>query len=270
MNKTFETEEYVIHYRKIGEGQIVVLLHGFGEDSRIWDAQIAYLQSSCMLIVPDLLGTGESKWKESNAQNSILSIEYLASTIAAILEAENCTNCIVLGHSMGGYVTLALAEKHPHLLKAIGLVHSTAFADSELKKETRLKSIAFMQEHGAEAFLKTSIPGLYAPAFKEANSLQIEAHLQAAATCSLVSLIGYTESMRARPDRTKVLRDTQMPVLFVMGTEDMAAPINDVLLQCHLPLVSYIHILEAVGHMGMVEQPEKLNAILQGFIMRMK
>ncbi len=270
MNKTVETEEYIIHYRKIGEGQPVVLLHGFGEDSHIWDEQITFLQSSSTLIVPDLLGTGESKWKNEHDQNARLSIEYLASTIATILEAENCANCIVLGHSMGGYITLAMAEKYPHLLKAFGLVHSTAFADSELKKETRLKSIAFMKEHGPEAFLKTSIPGLYATAFKEANPLKIEAHLQAAVSCSLASLIGYTESMRNRADKTDVLRKTKMPVLFMMGTADIAAPLNDVLMQCYLPLVTYIHVLEGVGHMGMVEQADQMNAILQGFIMRIK
>ncbi len=270
MNKTIEADEYIIHYRKIGEGQPVVLLHGFGEDSGIWDDQINFLQTTCMLIVPDLLGTGQSDWKNAQANNTQLSIEYLALTIAAILEAEKCTNCLVLGHSMGGYVTLTLAEKFAHLIKAFGLVHSTAFADNELKKETRLKSIAFMEHNGAAAFLKTSIPGLYATAFRDANPLKIEAHLQAAANCSLASLIGYTESMRSRPDRTGVLHNIKMPVLFVMGTEDLAAPINDVLQQCHLPLVSYIHILENVGHMGMVEQPEKLNAILQEFIMRMK
>jgi pimeloyl-ACP methyl ester carboxylesterase len=268
MKKTFETAEYIIHYRKIGEGQPVVLLHGFGEDSHIWDAQIDALQHICCLFVPDLLGTGESKWKNENVQNPTLSIEYLASTIAALLAAENGTNCIVLGHSMGGYITLALAEKQPQLLKAFGLIHSTAFADSEAKKETRQKSIAFMQANGAMAFLKTSIPGLYASAFREANPLKIEAHLQAAANCSLVSLIGYTESMRDRPDRTIVLANAQKPVLFVMGTEDIAAPLNDVLKQCYLPRVSYIHILANVGHLGMVEEPKKMNAILQNFIMQ--
>jgi pimeloyl-ACP methyl ester carboxylesterase len=46
----------------------------------------------------------------------------------------------MLGHSMGGYITLAFAEKYPSLLTAFGLIHSTAFADSEEKKKTAKKA----------------------------------------------------------------------------------------------------------------------------------
>jgi pimeloyl-ACP methyl ester carboxylesterase len=72
--------------------------------------------------------------------------------------------------------------------------------------------------------------------------------------------------MIARPDRTEVLKKTKLPVLFIMGREDQAVPMEDSLKQCHLPEISYVEILENSGHMGMVEEKEAVNKFLVDFI----
>jgi pimeloyl-ACP methyl ester carboxylesterase len=64
-----------------------------------------------------------------------------ADCIHALLRHENISSCIMLGHSMGGYITLAFAEKYPLLLTGLGLIHSTAFADSEEKKKNRARAL---------------------------------------------------------------------------------------------------------------------------------
>jgi pimeloyl-ACP methyl ester carboxylesterase len=69
-----------------------------------------------------------------------------------------------------------------------------------------------------------------------------------------------------RPDRTAVLKESAVPVLFVMGRHDVAVPLQDGLKQCHLPQLSYIHILENAGHMGMIEEKEAANRILTQFV----
>lgn len=116
----------------------MVLLHGFGEDSQIWNTQVSFLQEHCQLLVPDLPGSGKSLLltNKNNASN-VVSIEDYADVIAALLAAEKITSSIMLGHSMGGYITLAFAEKYPDKLQSFGLVHSTAFADNEEKSHAR-------------------------------------------------------------------------------------------------------------------------------------
>ena len=130
-----------IHYKLVGKGTPVLLLHGFGEDSSIWNEQIKALENNCLLIVPDLPGTGASEWnnvnsKGSMANPSLFTIDQLSESVYAILQNEHISQCYLLGHSMGGYITLAYAKKYSTTLKGFGLIHSTAFADSEEKKRT--------------------------------------------------------------------------------------------------------------------------------------
>ena len=67
----------------------------------------------------------------------------------------------LIGHSMGGYITLAFAEKYPEILNAFWLFHSSAYADDDSKKETRKKGIEFIKNNGVAAFVKTSAPNLF-------------------------------------------------------------------------------------------------------------
>ena len=83
---------------------------------------------------------------------------------------------------------------------------------------------------------------------------------------SVTALQQYYTAMMNRPDRTHALRNSEVPVLFVIGKEDVAAPIGDVLQQVHLPKIAYIHILETTGHMGMWEAPDELNNFMLEFI----
>lgn len=167
---------------------------------------------------------------------------------------------------MGGYITLALAEKYPEHLNAIGLFHSSAYADSEEKKAVRRKGIEFIQQHSSFEFLKTVIPNLFSPASKDEMPESIDAFIQQQNNFSPAALLSYYEAMMQRPDRTDVLKKAKFPVLFIMGKYDNAVPIDDVLKQCHLPEKSYIHILEKSGHMGMMEEPELANLILKDFL----
>jgi pimeloyl-ACP methyl ester carboxylesterase len=263
---TFRSKK--LFYRSIGDGPAVVLLHGFGEDGSIWKNQFNALPHS-KLIIPDLPGSGRSQMMED------MSMEGLAEAVKEIILHETAElffkegephSVIMIGHSMGGYVTLAFAEKFPEMLKGFGLFHSTAFADSEEKRQTRRKGIEFMEKHGAYAFLKTSIPNLYSPVTKEENSSLIEQQIEASRNFSSAALVSYYVSMIQRPDRTSILQQTHLPVLFILGKYDNAVPLQDGLKQASLSNLSYIHILEKSGHMGMIEEREETVRILKDYI----
>jgi len=259
--KYFNTD---IAYRVEGMGQPVVLLHGFGEDSTIWDKQLAFLKDKCQLIIPDIPGSGKSSMLEGLSQ--AISIGDYAVCIQALLLHEKIDQCILLGHSMGGYIALAFEELYPNLTTGFGLIHSTAYADNEEKKKTRQKAIEFMEQNGAFAFLKTAIPGLFAEQFKTEHPEIVDQLIESSRQFSKEACQQYYTAMINRPDRTSVLKNSKVPVLFIAGTEDNAAPAKDILQQSNEPLVSYIHVLDGVGHMGMLEATEKINQYILDFI----
>ncbi len=248
-----------ISYRTRGKGPLVLLLHGFAEDGTIWKGQYDLFPRH-RLVVPDLPGTGDSELLEE------ASMESMAAAIKAVMDAEGAEKVILIGHSMGGYVALAFAERYPEALQALGLFHSTAFADSEEKKETRRKGIRFIEENGPAQFLKTTTPNLYSPRSREEHPEWIAEHLAATHNFSADSLVTYYMAMIDRPDRTAVLAQSKVPVLFVMGRYDSAVPLQDGLKQCHLPALSYIHILDETGHMGMIEEKAQTAELLTAFV----
>jgi pimeloyl-ACP methyl ester carboxylesterase len=249
-----------LYYQCVGEGAPVVLVHGFGEDSSIWNAQAEFLQQQYRVLLPDLPGSGRSELLDD------MSMEGLADAVRSVIDAEGLESCVLIGHSMGGYIALAFAEKYKEPLNGFGLFHSSAYADTDEKKATRRKGIAFIKEQGAFAFLKTSLPNLYSPATKEKRPALIEAQLQAMKYISGEALCAYYEAMMQRPERTEVLRQSAVPVLFILGRWDTAVPLADGLAQCRLPKIAYIDVFEESGHMGMAEETERSNAFLNRYL----
>ncbi len=257
-----------IFYRVAGQGKPVVLLHGFAEDGDIWQHQIEFLKDHFTVIIPDLPGTGKS------ALINDMSVEGMAEVVKEILTAEMAglpgepAQSIILGHSMGGYITLAFAEKYPQLLKGFGLVHSSAFADNEEKKAARLKSIGFIKDKGAYEFLKTTIPGLFLTGADSSTPSNPHAAIliEKGKNFTPEALTAYYQAMIARPDRTEVLKTFNGPILFIIGVHDKAIPYDQSMQQCYLPQQSDVHILQNSAHMGMVEETDKVNEALLNFL----
>lgn len=262
MEKKFQFQDAEIFYKVIGAGQPVALLHGFAEDNTIWQEQVNFLQDYCLLILPDLPGSGQS----STLKKDKVTIEDYAACIHALLDNEGIDKCILLGHSMGGYITLAFADMFASKLQAFGLVHSSAFADNEEKKAVRKKGIAMMEEHGVYSFLENTTPTLFSENYKKNEPAGISALIEQGKNFSKEALIQYYTAMMHRPDRTAMLEKSKVPVLFIIGSEDAVAPLDDLLKQVHLPNTSYIHIIKEAGHMSMMEKPGELNSYLLEFI----
>ncbi len=263
MEKDFQYGTVNLHYITEGAGKNVVLLHGFAEDAHIWDKQIDFLKDHCRIIAIDLPGSGKS----GMLQGDNIGIEDYADCVYAILQHEHLDKCILLGHSLGGYITLAFAEKYPDSLYGFGLVHSTAFADSEEKKAVRKKGIEIIGQYGSYPFVKNTTPNLFSNEYKAAHADSVKTLSETGNNFKPEALQQYYAAMMNRPDRTSVLSGSKTPVLFILGMEDVAAPLQDLLQQVHLPKLSYIHILENTGHMGMWEATDLVNSYLLDFVM---
>lgn len=255
-----------VYYSKTGNGPYVVLIHGFGEDGSIWKYQEAFLRKDFTLIIPHIPGSGRSEaMEQGNIENAKL-MDHYADIIKKIMEAELIETCIVIGHSMGGYITLAFAQQYPESIRGLGLFHSSAFADTTEKKEARNKGIAFIQKHGAHEFLKQSIPNLFAAQFLNAHTAQVDQLIDLSANFTDDTLVQYYKAMRERPDRVDILKKISKPVLFIIGEDDKSVYLQDSLKQCYLPCKSFINIYPNIAHMGMWEAKNQSNASILKFL----
>ena len=165
---------------------------------------------------------------------------------------------------------LSFAEKHPEFLLGFGFVHSTAYPDSEEKKGVRQRAIGTMQEYGSAAFVRSTTPNTFGVTYKKEHPEEVEALIEGGKRFTVEALLQYYTAMMNRPDRTSVLANSSVPVLFIIGLEDVAAPASDVLKQVSLPDVAHVHTLPGVGHMGMWEAADKVNEYLLKFIVHIE
>jgi len=253
----------MLGFSKMGSGFPIVFLHGFCENRHLWNYQMNILQNEFEVIAFDLSGFGESKL---DVVSDKLSIDFMADEVFASLEKMGLTEYVMIGHSLGGYVALAFAEKQPEKLKGLGMFHSTAFADSEEKKVNRDKTMSFIKRNGVELFSKSFVQPLFYKGKRELLEQEIIDAQEVVRCTDLQTILLVTESMKKRPDRTNVLKNANYPVLYIIGNEDLAVPLAQSKAQCNIAPKSISYFLDNVSHMGMIEEKEKTTAILKKFM----
>ncbi|MFY7786988.1 MAG: alpha/beta fold hydrolase [Thermoflexibacteraceae bacterium] len=240
----------MLHYTIQGKGNTIVLLHGFCETHTIWSDFAQQLALSYQVVCIDLSGFGQSPLLAVPPSMAAYAI-----AVHETLQALALKDYVMIGHSLGGYVTLSYAEQFAEHLKGFGLFNSTALADSPEKQENRNKVITALQEYGAEAFVKTFYYNLFAPNNKEKFETTIQNLIQEGKQIPTQALIAATQAMRDRKEQLSLLQKTTLPVLFIVGTEDPVIPYATVAPQFALPQNAIVH-LAAYGHMGMLEAPQ--------------
>lgn len=247
----------MLNYEIAGSGkEDLVLLHGFMENLSIWDEMQPFLSDEFRLIKLDLPGFGESK-----PIAEVQTMELIADEVKKIVSKLKMKSFHLLGHSMGGYVSLAFAEKFPDLLKSFTLFFSTYFADDEERKKIRRKSLKIIEENFC-AYANAGIPNLFNP--QERNFLEPKINLakEIAYTSSIDGVLASQKGMAERPDRKSVLENFDGKILILAGNHDSAVDTEKTIK--NLPEKSNIksYILDS-GHNGHWEKPEICAAIVK-------
>lgn len=247
-----------IHFFEKGKGQPLILLHGFCETGKMWTDFAEVLSQEFRVLCPDLPGVGDSP-----IAGDQISLEEVAVLLEDWMEERNIRNPIVIGHSLGGYVTLALLELMGNRLKAVGLFHSTALADDSEKQEMRNRTITFLKKNGVDKFVTSFVPPLFPENKREEFAMEILEAIQDAKRSSLEGLLAYTAAMRDRKDRLEILKHYSGPKLLIAGTEDGAVKIEASRAQSEA--FSHYIELQGVGHMGMIERKEETLEMVREF-----
>lgn len=203
-------------YSETGKGTAIVLLHGFLENSSMWDFFVAEYSKKYRVITIDLLGHGETE-----CLGYVHTMEEMADAVYAVLHELRIRKAIFMGHSMGGYVALAFAELYPDMMKGIVLQNSTSRADSDERKVNRDRAIKAVKLN-AEAFVRMSIANLFDEELRERLADDIEHLREQAVKTPLQGIVAALEGMKIRKDREVILHFAPYPILLVLGKHDQS------------------------------------------------
>ncbi|WP_409288889.1 alpha/beta fold hydrolase [Peribacillus sp. SCS-37] len=242
-----------LSYKREGKegGEVLLFLHGFCGSAEYFKELIPYLNEEYSVITVNLRGHGGSP-----SAKEAFEIDDMARDLFNFISEQGLESVYMLGHSLGGYVTLAFAELFPSRLKGFSLIHSTAFPDSEEAKEVRLEGINIIEEKGIEPFIDRLVPNLFSRDSLTKLKEKVEDVKEIGYKTSPEGAKGALRAMYGRPDRNRVLRETQKPVLLVAGERDKVIPQEKVFSAegRHIKTA----VLPGAGHMGMIEAPEEL------------
>jgi pimeloyl-ACP methyl ester carboxylesterase len=248
-----------LFFQERGRGYPVILLHGFPFHQKIWDSFAEKLSENFRVVTVDLPGFGRSP-----SIKPPFTIDQVGDELVSWIEKNKLSGCALIGHSLGGYIALAVAHKKPSLLSSLALFHSTAYPDSAEKKISRNKVLEFIDKNGVESFTSNFIAPLFVdqqhPAISQVRAIAVQATTE--------TVKGYTAAMRDREDRTDVLKSFNKPILIMGGENDPGISVDSINTQTSVCSTCKTFILLETAHMGMFEKEKECLSILQSFILK--
>lgn len=243
-----------IAYRRCGQGAPLVLVHGFPLDGAMWQPLVDLLSGHFDLIMPDLPGFGGS-----SLLPGVASMDSLASSLMGFLDVLGIPQAYLAGHSMGGYVILALAQAHPERVRGLALLGSQSAADSPERQAARFVTADQITRIGVSAVLgmaeKLSATPALVPTLREIISRQNPSGLAAAQI-----------AMAGRADLTAWLGSFRLPLVLVHGSSDgLISPERARELAQMIPHAALFE-LPGVGHTPMLEDPSATARAVLGLL----
>ncbi len=241
-----------IRYADVGKGRVIVLLHGFPFSSEVWfgNGFANALAKKFRVIAIDLPGHGKSE-----CVGYVQKMERMADVVKDVMDELGLRRYVLVGHSMGGYVALAFAEKYSDNLRGLCLFHSSALPDSEEKKMDRDRAIKIVKRDPAK-YTNALVMNLFAVANHKYMKKEINWIRRMAAKTKKQGIVSSLEGMKIRRNREIILKFANYPVMFIGGKRDTVVPFASMEKQSQLPKKTRLLALERVGHMGFLEAKE--------------
>ncbi len=249
-----------LNYAEQGRGVPVVLLHGYPLSSAIWREQLQSLSDQFRIITPDLRGHGKS-----HAPDEVYEMDLMARDVLALLDSLSIQKAVIMGHSMGGYVTLAAWKMQPARFLGLGMIASRSGADSEEARQNRLKMAERVAKEGSSVVAESMIPILFAPGLPADDPI-IEQTRTIILNTKSVGIIGALKGMAARPDYSPMLPNLDIPVLILAGDKDQVIPPQRSEAMAAAIASSTLVTVENAGHMPMLEQPHATTMAIRNFL----
>ncbi|MCL2098366.1 MAG: alpha/beta hydrolase [Bacteroidales bacterium] len=256
MNKEFFTMAggIPVHVSDTQTGtKVLVLLHGYLETLAIWDDFTALLDKDIRVIRLDLPGHGLS-----GTNHDINTVDFSAQVVYETMLKCGASECVIAGHSMGGYTALAFAANYPKATCGLCLFHSTPNPDPEEKQDGRNREIALLREGKLTLAIAKGIPRMFAADNTVRFAAKIAEIKEVAEICEPEGVIACLEGMKARPDRNAFLSEFTKPLLFIFGEKDRYISKETAQGLAERYKQAQVLWLADSGHNGFIEEPIKV------------
>ena len=249
-----------VYYYDKGEGDTIILLHGYLETSDIWAGFAEKLTRKFRVISVDLPGHGLSKvYSESHT------MEFMAGAVKSLMENLHLPKAFIAGHSLGGYVALAFVELYPVMLSGYSLFHSHPFADRPEAVAKREREIKVVRAAKKYLLYPDNISQMFATQNLEKFSHDLQRSKDIAATIGDEGIIAVLNGMIIRPSRQRVMEEGKVPCLWILGRLDNYISWTEALSKVNLPANARVEILENSGHMGFIEEQDQSVRLISDF-----
>ena len=253
-----EYKDIPVFYNDQGQGKVVVLLHGFLETSVMWENLTSDMKCNYRVIAIDLLGHGQT-----GCLGYIHTMEMMAEAVIAVLNHLKIEKACFIGHSMGGYVGLAISEAFPDRVAGICLLNSTPFADSPERKINRDRAIKAVK-YNHKNFIRMSIINLFSPENRLRFIEEIEFIKLEAMKLPLQGIIAALEGMKIRKDRSLLLKQMIAHKIVFLGEKDPVLEYDSLSVQLNTLGVKVGSF--SGGHMSYIENSKELTYELIHFV----
>ena len=240
------------------KGTTIVLLHGFLENASMWNEISSELSKRNRIVTIDLLGHGRS-----DCLGYLHSMELFSETVEAVLKQLRIRKCIVIGHSLGGYVALAFAERNPQKIKGLCLLNATSNEDDQERKQLRTRANMMIQNNFT-TMVRMSFTNLFSEVSRVNYADEIKNGLDEALKTSIQGYIAGQEGMKLRPNRNHVLAKNDFKKMIITGRKDPVLEIQKSIEEAEKTNSKLIIFPD--GHMSHIENFAKLIIVLKNFI----
>ncbi len=249
-----EYKDTPVFYSTAGSGNPIVFLHGFLETSRIWKPFLDELSLKRQVICIDLPGHGQT-----GNFGEVHTMELMAEVVHAALDHLNISKATMVGHPMGGYVSLAFAEKYPEIISGLVLINSTPEADSEDRKIVRDRA-AELVKRNKNAYVKMAITNLVAPGNEIRFKKEIEELMKEAFKLSKGGVIASLMGMKIRTEKIELLKKLTSYKIMISGKDDPILPLNPAKNVAILSKCPFINV--EGGHLSYIENFSSIREIV--------
>lgn len=244
-----------IFYRMEGQGQPIILIHGYPLNDNLFKNQLRKLSQHYKVITPDLPGFGHS---EANGDDATL--QMYAKAMFGLMDKLGIQKAVIGGHSMGGMTAIEMYKMHPERFDGLILIDTAAIA-APLPRKMLWKGYAQLgQQSDHDKVMTMLLPGEMLSDHTRMHKKQIVREAkQMIREASENGIVGGGKALANRPDNSDVLSDVDVPTLIIVGSEDPITPIAIAKKMHNAIDDSQLAIIKGGSHLAVLEKPQQAN-----------
>lgn len=264
-SKFAEIEGLRVHYRDEGEGETIVLLHGFGASLHTWEAWAKDLVKSYRVIRIDIPGFGLS----DTPKRHHIHVDFFINWLEHFLNHLGVHKCHIAGNSFGGWMSWEFALQHPNRVDKLVLINAAGY----FTKDTNVRTIEYANRGLFKKLLAKGVPrfivkNIVSKAFGDKSKLNdfiINRYYGLTnREGNLASIIKFASQPPI--SNTNRIKEVQQSTLIMWGAKDAVIHYVDAFKFKHDIEGSRLVMYDNAGHVPMVELPEETLQDLKTFL----